>query len=470
MDGHATVAEALDLDDIQGLILRGYTMPVQRHIVLEVTEATGARRLLGLLSSGEQGTPQVASAAPWTDKPAWVLNVGITFEGLKALGLSEQALSSFPAEFARGAGDPATAAKLDYTGESVPAQWKTGLAWEQGRPPSAHLLLLVYAQDATIRETASEELTRLFLQTGGARVLTTLDGGELPNSRVHFGYVDGIAQPRIQGGPPTKAQDDQPISPPGAFLLGYESQYAGFAYPVPLPQDVWKNGSFAAYGILQQDTAGFEAFLTQAAAETGRGKEWIAAKMCGRWRNGVPLSLSPETDTPEPPIAFDNLNCFDFVPTPEFPDVFDDSRGSRCPIGSHIRRCNPRSGRVAGSGGHLHRLIRRGTPYGPVFDPATPHDGVERGLLGLFICVSLKDQFEFLMAEWVNKDAFGLLGDRDPLAGTNDTGTRRLRIPMPAGEPPLILKGLSRFITTRGAAYCFLPSLKGLRYLAGLKE
>jgi hypothetical protein len=112
-------------------------------------------------------------------------------------------------------------------------------------------------------------------------------------------------------------------------------------------------------------------------------------------------------------------------------------------------------------------LIRRGIPYGPPYDPNSPPDGIERGLLGLFLCVSLKDQFEFIMAEWVNGDAFGLLGDRDPLSGDNDGGPRRFRIPRPNGKP-LVLQNLTRFITVRGSAYLFLPSLTAIRYLAGL--
>jgi deferrochelatase/peroxidase EfeB len=100
------------------------------------------------------------------------------------------------------------------------------------------------------------------------------------------------------------------------------------------------------------------------------------------------------TDKPVPEIPPEQWNRFDYVPTAAHPDSFDDSRGARCPIGSHIRRCRPRSGKVAGSSGDLHRLIRRGIPYGPPYDPNSPPDGIERGLLGLFLCVSLKDQFE----------------------------------------------------------------------------
>ena len=33
---------------------------------------------------------------------------------------------------------------------------------------------------------------------------------------------------------------------------------------------------------------------------------------------------------------------------------------------------------------------------------------------------------------------------------------------------PRVVTGFSRFVTTRGSAYCFLPSLAALRYLAAL--
>src|SRR3712207_7169357 len=42
----------------------------------------------------------------------------------------------------------------------------------------------------------------------------------------------------------------------------------------------------------------------------------------------------------------------------------DDTFGYRCPVGSHMRRTNPRDAKVVGGGGHLHRIIRRAMPYG----------------------------------------------------------------------------------------------------------
>ena len=90
------------------------------------------------------------------------------------------------------------------------------------------------------------------------------------------------------------------------------------------------------------------------------------------------------------------------------------------------------------------------------------------GLLGLFIGVSLRDQFEFLMAQWANDGIFtaGLGHTKDPLIGDHADEAGSFSIPRPEG--PVVLTGLTRFVTTRGGAYCFLPSITGIRYLAGL--
>ncbi|MGH3851373.1 MAG: hypothetical protein ACRDRT_17065, partial [Pseudonocardiaceae bacterium] len=156
------------------------------------------------------------------------------------------------------------------------------------------------------------------------------------------------------------------------------------------------------------------------------------------------------------------------VPLAGLPDSLPRAKLGDFLLGSHVRRMHPRGQRVVGDGGHLHRIVRRGIPYGPPFDPAHPHDGQARGLLGLFIGVSMRDQFEFLMAEWANDGRFtaGLGSTKDPLLGDNADGSGRFSIPRPEGT--LVLEGFSRFITTLGGAYCFLPSMSGIRYLADL--
>jgi Dyp-type peroxidase family len=298
-----------------------------------------------------------------------------------------------------------------------------------------------------------------------------LDSSMLPNNLAHFGYRDGFSQPTIEGGLPNPVPELLPESPAGEFILGYESQFDQFKYDVPQPQELGLNGSFLALRILEQDCAAFEKMLSEAPQKYGISGELLAAKMCGRWRNGVPLAVSPDADTPAEPIPLEKLNSYDYVPTPDHPETYDDSKGYRCPIGSHIRRNNPRSSTIAGGAGVKHRIVRRGLPYGPVFDPAHPDDGIERGLLGIFIGASLKDQFEFLMSDWVNGDTFapGISGTRDPVLGSNEDGTGKFFIPV-QGKGRVVVSGFSRLVTTRGGAYGFLPSLTALRYLSSMSS
>ena len=116
-----------------------------------------------------------------------------------------------------------------------------------------------------------------------------------------------------------------------------------------------------------------------------------------------------------------------------------------------------------------HRIVRRGLPYRPPYDPTNPNDGIERGLLGIFIVVSLKDQFEFLMKDWVNGSIFapGLSGTKDPILGDNSGGTGKFVIPVQGG-PSIVVSGFSRLVQTRGAVYAFLPSIPAIQFIASL--
>lgn len=455
----------LDLDDIQGLILRGYKMPTARHLVLRIDGRDGFKSLLRGLATEEPGSgPHVTVAADWNEKPpigekpAHCVNIGLTFEGLKALGLPTKSLKSFPEEFVQGA--VARAARIGDTGPNAPENWTGRLA-----SPGVHALLSVSAQHQEELDAVTADLRALIADRGAATELSCHDGRGLQGDVAHFGYKDGFSQPTIEGAPMAGLVDPFPPVPPGDFLLGYPSQHAGSLYPVPTPEELGKNGSYAAFRILKQDVAGFERFLREFAPANGMSEEMLAAKLCGRWRNGVPLTMSPETDSPEPRISDDQLNNFDYVAS-DGGLGYDDRKGYRCPVGSHIRRAHPRSHRVAGGGGHRHRLVRRGLPYGPEYDPDNPDDGHERGLLGLFIGASLADQFEFIMKEWVNDGMFaaGLGRTKDPLLGTNDPRDSRFEIP--AEEGAVEVTGFSQFVTTRGGAYCFLPSITALSYMA----
>ena len=117
------------------------------------------------------------------------------------------------------------------------------------------------------------------------------------------------------------------------------------------------------------------------------------------------------------------------------------------------------------------RLVRRGVPYGPPYDRASPRvlDEPERGLLGNFIGASLGAQFEAMSCDWLNlglQDP-GITGSNDPIAGANDPHTGWFDLPLKSGTT-IRLQGLPRFVRTRGGAYAFLPSLSAIRFLGSL--
>ena len=110
----------------------------------------------------------------------------------------------------------------------------------------------------------------------------------------------------------------------------------------------------------------------------------------------------------------------------------------------------------------------RGVPYGPVYDPTKP-DKLERGLLGNFIGASLGAQFEAMSYEWINVGLHDprVTGSSDPLVGANDHQTSWFDLPLKSGGS-IKLRGLPRFVETRGGAYTFLPSLPSIRFLAAM--
>lgn len=471
--------DALPLPDIQAFILHTYWPCALRTFVLQVRNPQAARRFLGSLVNGDASTPQLATADQYQQKHTYRLNVGITHAGLKALDLPQESLNTFSAEFVGG--PLAAAPRIGDTEESAPEHWQAPFAG-----PDVHILLFLFITDRqntkqTI-DTQAAQLRRLYSDSGACRELSVCEADSLPHNVAHFGYNDGFAQPTIEGGPPAppppwpgsgpapEIKDILPTVSPGKFLLGYGDPTID---QVPVPVELCKNGSYAAFRILEQDCHGFETFLKDQAAKTDpkRSPEWIAAKLCGRWRSGAPLTLYPDADDPhDDPKSIDRYNSFDYIKTAEFSpsEDYDDKFGNLCPIGSHIRRMNPRHAKVAGDSGLTHRIVRRGLPYGPPYDKDNPDDGVARGLMGLFIGASLQNQFEFLMKHWANDGGFAGVGQlKDPILGANNPADAKFVIPV-AGAKPVVLKGFSRFVKTRGSAYCFLPSVTALKYLAGL--
>jgi Dyp-type peroxidase family len=437
---------ALELDDIQSGVLRPRPTPfAATYIIFRIEDRSAGRELMRRLST-------VVASAAHPESPArdsW-MSVGLTFQGLKALGVPQTSLDSFPAQFQEGMA--ARAKALGDVGESSPENWEAPLG-----SGDVHVILTAISPDTQQLESALNRASEAYRQLSGITAIWRQDCHAAPDEKEQFGYKDGISHPAIEGsGIPGSNPQERPLRA-GEFVLGYPDEISD-SPSIPQPEILGRNGSYVAFRKLHQRVAAFRRYLKENSSNRD-AEELLAAKMMGRWRSGAPLALCPMHD--DAAIGLDAKRNNDFL------FKADDAIGYKTPPGSHIRRMNPRDADVAGMV-RIHRMIRRGTAYGPVLpSDVMEDDGVDRGIMFAFVGANLGRQFEFVQSEWMNDGSFfGGREDRDPISGSGDgTGT----FDVPRRPVRIRLKGLPRFVVTRGGEYCFLPGLRAMRWLADLK-
>ena len=435
----------LELDDIQHFLIARPPALAARYEFLSFHNAEGARTwLAGILA--KVGTAQTVGSSHLDSR--WV-TVAFTWNGLKALGVDDASLATFPEEFQQGMA--ARANTLGATGANHPDHWIGGMA-----NPSLHAIVVLFARNVEERERCTREHQEYLSRCTGVEALSSLDLEALPPfgyPHEHFGYHDRLSQPVIEGTLVEPTPGSGPAIEAGEFFLGYPDEEGGPA-ALPQPAILSRNGSYLAYVRLEEHVGAFRDFLRQH-GETHEQQELIAAKLMGRWRSGAPLVLAPDKDDPELGADLQHNNDFAYAEK--------DPYGYACPLGSHIRRMNPRD---TATNMKRRKMIRRGGTYGPPLPEGAPEDGQERGIAAFIGCASLVRQFEFAMNVWANDPNFHELGnERDPFVGTQD-GTYDMTIP----KRPIRKKitGLPAFTTVRGGAYFFLPGIKALRYLTAL--
>jgi Dyp-type peroxidase family len=466
----------IELGEVQGNVLHAYGTDFRyaRYVHLKVNgDARSA--LAGWM-------PHVS----FGHRPKWLpeeeglrphVNLAFTYSGLDALGVQRDMLDWFPEDFRQGA----RARSGDVDGDPDAHR-----SWEEW-PGKGDVLLIVHAQELNECRDCAEELlaesgdafARIADQETG--LIKRLEGekkscGTLYN-REPFGFADGCSQPSVAH------VDDDPTGdginarmPPrgtlrqlaedlgirrerrewrpiraGEFLLGYVSEDGQLPEGPPAP--LGPNGTFMVYRKIEQRVKVFDDHMEAEADRLGMKPEELRARVLGRWPDGTPLSLSPHE--PNPAIATNRhrSNVFDYS---------DDLDGSKCPLGAHVRRTNPRNGLPGGAETTMrHRIIRRGMPY---------QEGDHQGLLFIAYSASIKEGFETIQRLWcLDGAALGLGSEPDyllqqprdgkPLSGmwVNHDPANPQRI-----EPPP-----EPFVTVRGCEYLFLPSRRACAWLSG---
>ncbi|MEP9404139.1 Dyp-type peroxidase [Sphingomonas sp. VNH70] len=435
----------LALEDIQALILRSRPEPyVGIHAMLHVDEAAGGRDLLGRL------TPHIPAASGWTEElTAWT-GVAISHAGLKALGVPQTSLDSFPIPFKQGMA--ARAEQLRDFGENAPEHWEDAF-----RPGTCHIALTIYARDDVALDAAVEKAMGEFERSHGVTLVGTHRFGADADAKNPFGFRDSISQPSIKGSGVDPQPGQERAVAPGEFILGENSE-TGAPVGMPEPAELGRNGSFVVLRKYQSRVGAFNDFI-RARADDEEGQELLGAKMFGRWRSGAPLVLSPDRD--DEALGADSTRNNDF-------DFSEDKRGLVCPHSAHMRRLNPRdSALTIMTDVNIHRIIRRSSTFGPKWTPEVTADddaARDRGIFFIFISARAYDTIEFFQQEWINRGNFiDLAEERDPIVGLHEEPGS---FTIPASPVRQRVDGVTTFNRLRGGEYMFMPSLTALRWIS----
>jgi deferrochelatase/peroxidase EfeB len=495
----------VDYRDVQGILRFGYGhLPEACFLLLRINNAVATRAWLRDL--------QVTSAEDLPEPPKTALQIAFTKEGLEALELPKEIVAKFSNEFLSGmAGEESRSRRLGDLGAAAPDSWIWG-----GRGNLPHVLLMLYAAKDWLQ--AWRTSVELRLPAAGLRqvlclVCSFLDGKE------PFGFVDGISQPKLDWERKREAGSSDQLFYSndvalGEFLLGYPNEYGKYtdrpllsaqddswaelsrAEDQAALRDLGRNGSYLVFRQLHQHAQTFWRFLDQKTHGDPVERKKLAEAMVGRKMGGealAPLSREPIPGVgPKPHDIAYNQFTYDA-----------DAFGERCPVGAHIRRANPRNPDLAGnpkgilerllrvlgfksayigedliSATRFHRILRRGRKYGTTLEPeeaiSSPDaDRQERGIYFIALAANISRQFEFVQNAWMMGNKFaGFTAESDPLLGHRARvpgcpATDGFSIPQPNGVNHRIT-GLPQFVTLRGGAYFFLPSIRALRYLSRL--
>ncbi len=445
--------EAVDKSKLQSHILNfGSNVTHGALVLLRVLDAAAARKTIATLDTLSRST----------DAPNVVhYMVGFTHAGLKALGVAQSRLDVLPQEFVDGM--EARCALLGDVRGNHPDRWTRPLVFGQAQGVedrvdlgAVHVAVHLRLTDA---QRAGHELhPRLAGLVGelgkpgtGLRVLAVQAMRDWHDSedrkREHFGFVDGLSQPRV----PTVATTTVAPSP-GAMsaapvhhndMVGAGELFLGYAndrdhLPGTGVDRLLHDGSFLVVRKLRQRVDHLDRALESVDPSQ---RDEVLAKMMGRRLDGSTLATND---------AAPENNDFDY----ETPGASD-----ACPFHSHVRRTNARDHRA-----YMPRILRRGMSYGPKVDADRTS---ERGLMFMAYCASIAEQFEVIQ-RWVSGGNSTGVGSAqaDPFLRVPQAGeTSTFRYLDAQGDVRRVQFDDKPLVQLEWGLYLFVPSLAVLSTL-----
>src|SRR5215510_14045366 len=155
----------LENEGIQHILLTRTPALTGRYEFLSFRNAMSARVWLSAILETVQSAAEVGASV---DKDKRWVTVAFTWNGLRALGVDEASLATFPEEFKQGM--VARAEMLGDTGFNHPDNWVGGLA-----SPDLHAIAILFARDEPERVRCLSEHQKLLATIPGVELLSSLE-------------------------------------------------------------------------------------------------------------------------------------------------------------------------------------------------------------------------------------------------------------------------------------------------------
>jgi deferrochelatase/peroxidase EfeB len=300
---------ALEFDDIQGNVLGGFNTDVQVLLALTVPQSAdfpGAAKWLAAQAASVTVVSEVRanrefmkSAQP--DARATWLCVAV---GQRLLKATQPDVLIRDDAFNGGMLRRAPSILGD---KSDPSKWRVG-----GPDAPVDVLLVVAANHEKAVADRADQLSESAASAG--LVTAYCETARRLDDREHFGFRDGISQPKVIG------DDPDGVLGPGHFVFGYPKQAGSNPFsPVVDPRDITDNGSLLVFRRLAQNVRAFRKFCADEAARispqwAGLSADHLAALLVGRWPSGAPVKAGQSKDPggSPPQITF---STFRMMPT-----------------------------------------------------------------------------------------------------------------------------------------------------------